>query len=160
MFSIGLNRKAKSRWRALIICAMLPLTVLNGRTVMGCGCTGHFEAVCHCNCSGANCCGGKHGTPCPCCKSHSKNGASDSQETSDKGASVHGHRCKGIAQHEVIPATVVPTHVVDDIGVAAFSLDLIDVPTTLDICSLERQLTGHILPPPLDRVVTLHRLVI
>lgn len=160
MFSILSNRDARSRWRAIVVCAMLPLTVLNGRTVVGCGCNGHFEAVCHCNCSGSTCCNSKHGTTCPCCKKHEKTGKDETKDTSGSDICVHGRHCKGIAQHEVIPATVPSSHAADEIGLAAFTLDLIDVPTTPELSSPQQQIIGHTSPPPLDRVVALHRLVI
>ena len=160
MFSILSNRNARSRWRAIVVCAMLPLTVLNGKTVVGCGCSGHFEAVCHCNCSGSSCCSAKRGATCPCCKKHEKTGKDQTKDIPGSGACVHGHHCKGIAQHEVTPATVTSSHGADEIGLAAFALDLIDVPTSAELSSLEQQISGHTSPRPLDRVVTLHRLII
>ena len=72
MVGIRFNRNAKNRWRSIAVWAMLPLAVLNGRTVIGCGCSGHFEAECHCNCGDAGGCCSSQESSCPCRAKHSK----------------------------------------------------------------------------------------
>src|SRR6478736_8758088 len=67
-----MGRVRSSRWafahcRTFIVWAMMPLAVANGEAIVGCGCTGHFETVCHCGmCTSATTGDAKLAT----CKSH------------------------------------------------------------------------------------------
>ena len=162
MVSIRLNRSARNRWRTVAVWAMLPLAVFNSRTVVGCGCTGHFESVCHCNCQGSSCCGTSHGTPCPCCQKQGKCHASETQrgKDSERTAGLHGHHCKGVAEHVTVPATVVSVHTADEVSVSAFTLDATDLSAATNLQPAAAFLSEHSTPPPIDRVVTLRRLVI
>ena len=59
MIRLRLSRFVHRNSRFAVACAMLPLVFLNGQTFIGCGCNGHFEAVCHCHCGNGcgDCCG-------------------------------------------------------------------------------------------------------
>lgn len=48
MYANRLIRFIRKRRQTFLVWAMLPLSILNVQTIVGCGCTGHFEAVCHC----------------------------------------------------------------------------------------------------------------
>src|SRR6186997_2207582 len=48
MTGYRLTRRAKRRWRTAFVWATLPVVLLNGRTLVGCGCTGHFDSACRC----------------------------------------------------------------------------------------------------------------
>jgi hypothetical protein len=161
MFTVRRFRKT-SRLRTLLVFAMVPLVVFNGRTVVGCGCHGRFEAQCHCNrdCATGGC--SNHDVKsCPCCEKRSQKQHSVPSSTEEHGsASGDGHHCKGIAQHEVTPATVSGAHLTDEIAQPFFTLDSVDEP---GLASANASLSGvseysHL--PPLDRVVVLRRLVI
>jgi len=145
---------------------MLPLAVLNSRTVLGCGCSGHFESACHCTCSdsqnlGRTCvrCGEGSSSACPCCTKVEKTAAVECGH-SEEGTSLAGSPCKVIAVHKVISATVVSVVHADELTTSALDSDTIDLPI---ICGqpstsdARLTFTGH---PPKDLVVTLHRLVI
>jgi len=160
VFGVRLIRK--STWRTVVVCATLPLTVFNGRTVVGCGCTGHFEAVCHCSCHVPNC-GDHHGTSCPCCDKHHKAEATSPAAPTDashKCAGNDAHRCKSIAQHEVTPATLNLAHSADEETQSIFTLDSALLSYAADIRRTGSFLSEHSVIPHVDRVVALRRLVI
>lgn len=164
MSGIRVKRDRRNRWRNLVVWAVLPLAVFNSRTVVGCGCNGHFESVCHCNCA-KECrnCGGQPGS-CPCCNAHQKSGPESSHggnTDSDSGKSgFNSHHCKGAVQREVIPATVVTIHSADGLNATVAALDTLDLPSAVyetHSWALALELTS---PPPHDIVVQLHRLII
>lgn len=160
MAGIRLNRHAKRRWHALVVWAIMPLAIFNTRTVVGCGCTGHFEAVCHCNCG--NGCGKCNGSgSCPCCSNHRSTfeKSEHSANGSDDSTAFRGHHCKGAVQVEVVPATVVSVHSADEISVSAPALNVLDF-TVAGEASFQVFVLEHSSPPPYDIVVALHRLVI
>ena len=168
MAGIRFKRAARNRWRKIAIWAMLPLAVLNSRTVLGCGCSGHFESACHCTCSDSQTSGRSHtfvrcgegsSSACPCCTKVEKAAAVECGHSED-GTSLAGSPCKAIAAHKVIPATVVSVVNVDKLTASSHDSATIDLPI---ICGQPSKgdarltLTAH---PPNDLVVTLHRLVI
>lgn len=178
MFGRRQARHISRCFRAGLVWAAIPLVVFNGRTVVGCGCTGHFESVCHCRCCSETEDGGKqHGQPacaccaghgfarssCPCCvpnKLAQRHNAAECDSRSTDGQALDAHHCKSIAVHEVIPVTVAPAVDASNLyetvfAPAAFSLPLSSGPS--HVGQLVDFDTG---PPPNDLVVTLHRLVI
>lgn len=163
MAGIRFNRAARKRWQTIAIWAVLPLAIINNRTIYGCGCTGHFESACHCNCcdSHGKCakCKG-NGSTCPCCSKVGKASSTDDRKTSDKATGFRGHPCKTIAIHEVIPATVVVVHAGDDLNLTALNLDTIDLPIVANQPSYGHNASAFLDAPPKDLVVTLRRLVI
>ena len=163
MASIFRHRRAQSRWQAIAVWAMLPLAVFNGRTIVGCGCTGHFEAACQCGsmdtagmCS--NCRANGLGS-CPFCHKRDSSTAQHHRQSGDGYCGVHGHRCRGAVLHEVIPATVVAAQPATDVGFQMLLLgaaDFIGVGReATDFLRADRLTTA----PP-DLVVQLHRLLI
>lgn len=155
MFTVRRIRKTR-KWRTLLVCAMLPLVVFNGRTVVGCGCHGRFEARCHCNC-----CSNHDGKSCPCCEKHGKGLRGAPSSTPDKSsACAVGHHCKSVVQHEVTPATVSSAHLADEIAQQFFTLDSVDQPWVVSPPTGSSFVSEHSQLPPLDRVVALRRLVI
>jgi hypothetical protein len=166
MASIRLSRDARNRWRQAVVLAMLPLAVLNGRTVAGCGCSGRFEAICQCGCgdseSGRGLCEDYRSTPCTCCKNLGKCHSEGTQDSNaaDKSFGINGHHCKGFARHEVIPATVVSVHMADGPGFSDRVLDTIHLPATITEESVGLIALEHSTPPPSDLVVLLRRLII
>src|SRR5215213_7003278 len=79
MTSSRLIRCGGTRCRTLFVWAMMPLAVLNGGIVLGCGCTGQFKSECHCSCNSmhkrADLRTGEAGC---CCCSHNRSGSSQS----------------------------------------------------------------------------------
>ena len=160
MFSLRQIRK-KSRWRSLLVCALLPILVLNGRTLIGCGCDGHFESICHQKCSVARCCGKHEGVSCACSGNHHKNVTDGPSFPSSKSASLRfNDRCKVIVRHEVMPATISDSHLFDEVTLPFFTIDSVDRPSTLDLRAAGRFIAEHSVAAVFDRVVTLRRLLI
>ncbi len=162
MAGIRLNRAARNRWQTIAVWAMLPLAVINSRTVYGCGCTGHFESTCHCNCcnSHGKCakCGGGSST-CPCCSKVGRAAPAEDSKPSDGATGFRGHHCKGVAVHEAIPATVVSVHTGVDLNLS-LDLDTIDLPIVVNQLAYRHDVSALLTAPPDDLVVTLRRLVI
>ena len=166
MVGIGLNRmlNAKNSRRSIVVWAMLPLAVLNARTVIGCGCSGHFEAECRCNCVDAGgCCSSKE-SACSCRAKHSNCHTAavhiDKAET-ETTTSLHGCNCNCSAAHVVTPATIAPIHVTaDDVKLSAFILDTIDRPSQINEQTVGVSILEHSTPAARDLVVSLRRLVI
>lgn len=168
MAGIRLSRVARNRWRTAAIWAMLPLAAFNSRTVIGCGCSGHFESKCQCNCcdshdgSRGDCsrCGGPNSSTCPCCSKVEKSAPAQTGESSECGTALHGPHCKVIVVHEVIPATVVSVHNGNDLNFSVLDLDTIDLPIVVNQLGIGDTGLACLGPPPRDLVVTLRRLVI
>ena len=165
MAGISLNRAARNRLRTVAVWAMLPLALFNSRTVYGCGCTGHFESTCHCNCcispnSKCGKCGGQGTSTCPCCSKVQKSATTENGKSSDTSTGFHGHHCKRIAAHEVIPATVVTVHAGDEVNLTALDFVTIDLPIVANQLVYQHNASAYLVAPPNDLVVTLHRLVI
>ncbi len=172
MFGLRLARFSRHYGRALVVWAMMPLALLNGRTIIGCGCTGHFEEVCRCNspaggksCCGSmgSCCRGHHGTKSYSCCSRRQSGVSpDSKKdrASDTFCHIGSRHCVVLAIHEVIPATEGPTFSSDDGNFASLALSSVDLAFSPTFAPLERVVPLDIKCPPNDLVVTLHRFII
>jgi hypothetical protein len=179
MVNIRLTRFIRRHYRAALVWAVMPLAVLTGRTVVGCGCFGHFESACHCGCcsdkhdgakqgeSACSCCTGHgftHSTCCCCNKAKAKSPSNitdckshDSCPASD--LVWQGHRCTSIVVHDVIPVTVAPSADVADLHSSIFVLpDYILSPSSSQ--SFGQAVDFDTGPPPADLVVTLRRLVI
>jgi hypothetical protein len=139
---------------------MLPLVLLNGRTFTGCGCTGHFEAACHCGCAhaGSDCCATNGARSC--CTSKSANSrlatAANSAIPAER---AQGHHCKQAAQYEVVPAVTAPTAANDDFQPATLANFAIDVPTATHIVHQEQTALWNT-GPPSGIVISFHRLII
>jgi hypothetical protein len=162
MVGIRLNRNAKNSLRSIAIWAMLPLAVLNGRTVIGCGCSGHFEAQCRCNRGDAGGCCSSQESSCPCRAKHSKCYTAAVDKAEAKTATrLHGCNCKGSATHVVIPATIAPIHdTADDVKLSASILAKIDSRSQANEQTVSISFLEHSTPAPRDLVVSLRRLVI
>jgi hypothetical protein len=177
MFGIRLTRILRRRIRVAAVWAAVPLVVFNGRTINGCGCSGHFEAVCHCACCSdvhdsseqlaktcCSCCGSHAAgdSKCCCCRGKPTKHCDKAADTagSANGRALERHQCKRIALYNVLPVTAVPSFDAGGLHSSLFVLADVTVPvlrygshvgTTVDFD------TG---PPPDDLVVTLHRLII
>jgi hypothetical protein len=169
MAGIRLNRVARNRWRTIATWAMLPLALFNSRIVLGCGCSGRFQSVCHCECRdshdvshGDKCvkCGGGNHSTCTSCGKIEKSLPVANGNPSDSSTTLYGSRCKVAVVHEIIPATLVTVYTWDELSLSASDFDTIDFPVTTSqprICDISIACNG---PPPSDLVVTLRRLVI
>lgn len=169
MSRVRLNRMACNHWRTFATWAMIPLAVFNSRTVLGCGCSGHFESSCQCNCFNSR--GGSHidqcvrcahgdSLTCPCCSKVEKSAPVENIRASDCGTAVHGPHCRVMAVHEVIPATVVIANAAVDLNPSALVLDSIDLPVMITQSGGGHVRFLNLGPPPSDLVVTLRRFVI
>jgi hypothetical protein len=171
MLGVRPTRFLRHHYRAALVWAAIPLAVFNGRTVVGCGCFGHFESVCHCGCcsgtkAGANkCCTGhgfnQSGRSC-CNKSastiHCNTAAGNSRLAC--GQSLQGPRCTSIVLHEVTPVTVAPNANAGDLHESIFALADVGLPLVFSQSQVGQVVDFHTGPPPNDLVITLHRLVI
>ncbi len=178
MFNIRPTRFVRRHYRAALIWAAMPLAVFNGRTVVGCGCFGHFESECHCGCCSEMQDGGKHhGKPtcaccaghgfghssCPCCN-HSGLAHQCSSDNSDSqsacGRAIGEHHCKSMVRHEVTPVTVASITDAGVLHVSFFALAAFCPPRYVSESHVGRVVDFDTGPLPSDLVVTLHRLVI
>jgi len=173
MLAGRINRVVRRHFRAALVWAAIPLAAFNGRTVVGCGCFGHFEAVCHCGCCGGteghsacSCCSAYHPdhSNCSCCLLGSQPTARCSvashEPMAKNGSTLERHHCTSIAMRTVVPATV--THSIDLTDLHSWTLAIADhgLPPSngnSHLGSFSEIDTG---PPPGDLVVILHRLVI
>lgn len=178
MSRIRPSRSIRGHFRAAVIWAAIPLAIFNGRTVVGCGCFGHFEAACHCSCcSELQTDGKQHGKPAgscctgrgfnhsnsPCCNRSEATDpckSADSDSRSDSSQQLQGHRCTSIVSHEVTPVTVAPSVDASDLHETIFVLASFGLPLTFSQFHVGRVVDFDTGPPPHDLVVTLHRLVI
>lgn len=166
-----LIRFGRTRCRTLAVWAMMPLAVLNSRTVLGCGCTGRFEADCHCNCSSihkradhrtgeAGCCCCSHnvsGSSKSCCKQVAS-GSDDSKSTIEKG--LRSRTCTTMAMHVADPATMPPLTFDDGARAAALNLAAFEIAIVPHETIWGRTTQLETVPPPDNLLVTLRRLLI
>jgi len=181
MFASGLARFVRRHSRSALVWAAIPLVVFNGRTLVGCGCTGHFESVCHCNCcsnednagnrrhaqSARPCCAGHafKADQCSCCNhreaTHRCTMAEQERDSSStNGAALKGPCCISIVLHDVIPATVASSMDASELQPSIFVLADFNLPTSDSQSHVVQVVDFDTGPPPNDLVVTLHRLVI
>lgn len=166
MFSVRFNRGLRRRCHQALALVMVPLAVLNGHTVLNCGCSGKVMTECHCGHSVLEpdahrreagqcpkCAAAKVARTSPCCSTQ------HSAESHNGAPSVGGHHCRSVADFQVLPATtVLPTHDQHVAGLDAIAASAIVVD---ELFSTSRELPFSIAPhPPNDLVVVLHRLVI
>ena len=163
MVGIRFHRKAKNSWRSAAVWAMLPLALLNGRTVVGCGCRNQFEAVCHCNCDEDSTSCGSQQSSCTCRAKHSRCYSATAETVSKEANATINFICNGCKLaiiYEVLPATVISIHdVADHVVLSASMLDGIDLPSAVS----ERvgvPFVEYSTPKPVDLVVTLRRFII
>ncbi len=156
----------------------VPLVVLNGRTVIGCGCTGEFQPTCHCSCCShlhggrsqrtndhRSCCAGQpkdhHAACCDQGRTAQQSGVDTTRSHTPAGQTLDSHRCETIVLHEASPVTLVHS---DDAGGNIYTAihALADVHPLISIApfAVGRAVEVNTGPPPNDLVVTLHRLVI
>jgi hypothetical protein len=160
MYQFRLTRFIRKRRHTAAALVMLPLVLLNGRTITGCGCSGHFEAVCHCHC-GASCGGfcGQAGARTCCTNKTTSGRGSDSAIPLGRSERAQSHHCSQIAEYVVVTATIAPTLADDDSQASALALVALDLPPVSAATYNARDLQLDTRPPN-DLVVTLHRLVI
>jgi deoxycytidylate deaminase len=168
MTGLRLNRIYRHRGRALIVWAMMPLAIINGRTIVGCGCTGHFEEVCHCTSTGSHktccestgsCCRGH--SPKTCCCSAARSDSSAVRRTklpTDATCHVGARPCVRVVAHVVVPATVGTTLSSGD-QLALLDGSLLDL-SFLPASTKVEPVVQLDLKCPSDLVVTLHRFLI
>jgi len=171
-----LKRVFRSRSQAFVVWAMMPLALLNGRTVIGCGCTGHFEAVCHCQCCTAQdssdqksgtaecaCCGGhsSHSRSC-CCQTKATNpcDSPDNNAPLNDREGLNAHHCTAMVVHVVVPAVQTISFLGDDVDHSATALMPIELPFSAPLAKVDHHVAFDTGPPPTDCVIVFRRLVI
>ena len=171
-----LSHSALARVRTLLVWAMVPLSVVNGQTIVGCGCTGHFEAICHCgSCDSLDSavqpatnqtCGstlshGAHSHSC-CCHGEPTSSCRTGRSSlvSSEGNGFRGHHCTKIVLDPGETVVSVSPHVGDQLNYSTFLLPSLDLLVNYDIVAREHVFSFDSGPPPSDVVVTLHRLII
>lgn len=173
---MNLSHLLHARIRTMLVCAMMPLSVVNGQTIVGCGCTGHFEAVCHCaTCDSLDSAvqpakyqtrdstqgHGIHSHSC-CCHGNPMGSRQKERTTlaSSEGRGFQGHHCTKIfLDSDEIVISVSP-QVGDQLGFSAIWPRSLDLPVNYDIAARKYVLSFDSGPPACDVVVTLHRLII
>jgi hypothetical protein len=174
MFAIHPSRRALGRCRTILVWALVPISVVNGQTIVGCGCTGHYQAACQCAAcepaaradhSVSQACDSKAGGPkahaCCCHKdsADSSNASSDSPSRS-LASPARNHPCARIILHTGGSILAVSPQLgdLDSLsGVVPAALDTLRQAEPAGIRFVVLIDGG---PPPRDIVVTLHRLVI
>lgn len=162
-----LIRSVRSRLRAAVTLAVLPLVVLNTLPVAaGCLCAdGHFEPACRhdlcvagkgncgCSCCANGCCckGGK----C-CCRQRS---APQKDDTPGKRLNDNNRCCTPLV-HQAVPTVAASPVVFDGYHAMALALPSIDMPSFSPMVKTAVRFEFDTGQPPNDLVVTLHRLVI
>jgi hypothetical protein len=160
MFQYRLRRFVRKHATVAVAWAMLPLVLLNGRTITGCGCNGHFEAVCRCHCgSGCGGCCGQAGQRSCCAGKVAANQAARPAAPQGSSESARNHRCVQAAEYVVVLATTSPTQADDEFNASILALLSFDLPLVSASTDGEQYLQLDTRPPN-DLVVTLHRLVI
>jgi hypothetical protein len=176
MHGIRLTRSARDRCHTFLVWATMPLIVFNSRTLVGCGCAGHFESTCHCHCcngpdgakkntnhTGSSCCDSGRSHSCKCC---GKSGTVPSSTlakdapTSSQSNAIRGHQCHTIAMRIVAPATTTSSQVGGDLVFAAITLDARVLPGARTTAISWHAIAHDTSLPPPDLVVTLQRFVI
>lgn len=163
----------RRRCRTLIVWAMVPLAAFNSRAVVGCGCSGRFEATCACECCksqqqleqnhrqrGGPCCSTVADGSCPhCCKAPGLD-SRHKHARADETRGIRPHQCTPIAMRIADPMTS-SSITAPECNVAAIAALTED---TLLVCAAERIrpiLSWDIGPsPPPNLVGVLQRLVI
>ena len=155
-----LRRWVHSHSHVAVVWAMARIVLLNGRTLTGCGCTGHFEAVCHCGCAHAcgSCCG-QNGVRSCCAGNAADDLLANAATSADRSEHAQRHHCIQIAEYVVVPATISPTVDVDNSQVATLTLVAIDL-AVVNQPIHPGQTSLWDTGPPNDIVVSFHRLVI
>jgi hypothetical protein len=172
MLTGRLIRFVRRQSRAAAVWAAIPLVFFNGRTFVGCGCLGHFEAVCHCGCcdgqlgkSACSCCTG-HGfnhRSCSCCnQSKSMNRCNTVNDGSHPASreTLQEHHCKSFVLHVVTPVTLTANFDASDLHESLFALAVLGRPSVFTQVQVGQVVDFETGPPPNDLVVTLHRLII
>ena len=168
----------RRHFRAAVVWAALPLVVFSGRTVVGCGCFGHFESPCHCGCCSdlqdagtqrgkaacSSCTGpvSSYGIR-PCCSDTEPTNLSDMADCdsqSDSSRQWQCNHCKLIVRYEVTPATVAPSVDANDFHEPNFVFTNVAMAHIFSQAPVRRAADCDIGPPPKDLVITLQRLVI
>jgi hypothetical protein len=160
MYQFRLTRFIRKRSQTAVVLVMLPLVLMNGRTITGCGCNGHFEAVCHCHCGAScgGCCGQASARSC-CANKTASGRESDSTIPQGRSERAQSHHCSQIAEYVVVTATIAPTLADDDSQASALALVALDLPPVSAAAYSVHDLRLDTRPPN-DLVVILHRLVI
>jgi len=165
MAGVNWARLACKHCRTFVVWAMVPLAVFNGHTLVGCGCSGHFMAECHCHHPDLGQESTKPKTPtCPMCSGHAVKTSScccDSDHSNSATGShgLRGHRCCCIAIYEFVPGTSVSPAADDQQQV----LVVLSAPSELPFVVGERRFVSELPIDPGhsdDLVVRLRRLVI
>lgn len=147
--------------RTALVWAMVPLAVFNGRAFTGCGCTGHFETVCHCQCGSGPCCVQESMQTQTCRANESSDHRTSGQSTPPSSqAGAHGHHCTRIVAYVVVPATVAPSSADHDSHASALALAALDQPLPSVSIHAGQVVQLDTRPPPNDLVITLDRLII
>jgi hypothetical protein len=176
MTGVFLSKLALARVRTVLVWAMAPLSIVNGQTIVGCGCTGHFEATCHCatcdsldsavqpakrqTCDSAQnrgirsrscCCHGEPTSPRP--SENSSLSSSDSRGFRD-------HHCTKIVLESGQSVISVAPHFGGQLNFSTILLPSLEPLVNYDIVAREHVFCFDSGPPPCDIVVTFHRLII
>jgi hypothetical protein len=175
MTGIILSRTVRRRCQAAMIWAMMPVMLLNGKSLSGClSPTGHFEAGCHCQamqlakvstdpqatttcrcpcCKGKTCCcaGGS------CCKAKSHDTVA-SYALRPKGSAVQdGAHCRPYSIYVVASVVTNSAHLDHSVLQAIVS---INSPLSVVAAPVAHHFELNTGPPPDNLVVELHRFLI
>jgi hypothetical protein len=175
MASNYLSNLARAHFQTAIVWLLMPLSIINGQTIAGCGCTGHFEAACHCSSCDSYGSGGKpEAQACNlarvddgsqrlcCCRSHSTAPTQRSSQSPDEGETngFRSHQCTQLILHIGEPVPTVSLQFNSELDLASVHAALISRLDIIDVAAHQRVFVIGSEPPPCDFVVTLHRLII
>jgi hypothetical protein len=148
--------------RVIFAWAVMPLAAVPGETIIGCGCSGHFEAVCHCQSCRDEC--REHRAPAigSCCCHGAPGGAQTCRQSSsaDGRAQSKSHQCIKIVLHKGDLLLVPSLHGSDQHQFATILPLSFGAPGKIQLPTGRRAFAIDSGPPPRDVVITLRRLVI
>lgn len=180
MVRASLKRAIRKRLATVTVWVILPLALWNGRAMGGCICAdGHYEPLCRGVLSSGvqdhisaqtGCCG------CPCCAivatregdaEHCTTAQGCCRQSNTYEANNHAGQsigtqgcCRAVAQAPATP-TILKSQRADSFGQSlTLIVAVLDSPSLFRTTSVTRHMAANTLPPPMDLVVTLRRLVI
>ena len=178
MAPVSLNRLLRGRIHAAVAWAMVPLAVLNGRTVLGCmSPSGHYDPSCRCwagsgdhqDSGTARPCHCGHclrqddadRSSCPHCKQKTACHANHPSRVVQGSRMQGAEHCRAVGMYQQVSAVPAsPQAGSDHDPSAAFVFDAIDLPNSSPTSVARQVIERDTGPPPDNLCITLHRLVI
>ena len=116
MANSRITNRILAHCRTIFALAVVPLATLPGETIVGCGCGGHFDAVCHCECCHDECRPNHAARTGSCCCHHSAISARKTNRQiarTDDHSQYKTHQCVKVVLHTGDSLTATAPHLGD-----------------------------------------------